>query len=111
MSGHTEGPWYQDDNGDVREEASDALIARICDGGHLNRVPNIPFDVMNDNAKLIAAAPELLSALENIRYNWGGHSEHCKTVLHKEGGKCDCDWPEVAGQCDAAIMKATGEQQ
>lgn len=60
------------------------------------------------NARLIASAPALLAALEMIRFNWAGHAEQCRGVI--EGfHKCDCDWPKVAKQCDAAIRAARGE--
>jgi hypothetical protein len=49
----------------------------------------------------------LLTALKMIRHNWAGHSEACESVLKRGDGKCDCDWPTVAAQCDAAIAKAT----
>lgn len=61
------------------------------------------------NAHLIAAAPDLLIALAAIRYTWAGHSEQCETVLCRHNKKCDCDWPDIAAQCDAAIAKANGE--
>ena len=49
---HTPGPWTAD--GHFIEATSDRTIAFLCD------------DATDDDARLIAAAPELLEALERI---------------------------------------------
>lgn len=60
---HTPGPWYR--SGDhIREEASDAIIATVSDGGR-DDTPVLTDEEIAANAHLIAAAPELLEAL-----NW-----------------------------------------
>ena len=65
----TEGPWYvtgEDDRRYIREEASDACIALMLDGGHINPAEAMPEDEIAANCRLIAAAPELHAALERI---------------------------------------------
>ena len=66
-AGFTPGPWSLTDRGDllrIREEASDAVIATTDNGGH-------PVEEIFDheqqvaNARLIAAAPDLYTALED----------------------------------------------
>lgn len=64
---HTPGPWIAESfDRYVREEATGGTIAQICkDDGHVDaktRQP-MPFDA---NARLIAAAPDLLQALRNL---------------------------------------------
>jgi len=47
-------------------------------------------------------------ALKMIRFNWAGHSERCACV-DPGGLPCDCDWPKVAAQCDAALASAPSD--
>lgn len=64
LTKHTRGPWTYD-GFIVREVASDAGIAVIQNGMHIN--PNIEIfdlDTQEANARLIAAAPKLLEALK-----------------------------------------------
>ena len=94
MSKHTPGPWtHYDDSYSVthRHEivAIGKTIARIyCTNGDQ--------DADLSNARLIAAAPELLEAAQRV-------------LAHKRG---DDDWLILAADCvalEAAIAKATGE--
>lgn len=62
---HTPGPWYADDGGRIREEASDYILARIDDGGHIGGKRMISEEAERANARLIAVAPMLLEALED----------------------------------------------
>lgn len=64
---HTAGPYYYDDNGSIREESSDAVIAHTSNGGHIN--PDIIiFDEATQaaNMKFLAAAPDMAEALRLI---------------------------------------------
>lgn len=77
MSGHTSGPWRQSE---VTPEAvlsgRDQLVAD-CSHGH--RPP--PRDEVVGNARLIAAAPELLEALEYMVDALGFGTEHPSVEL------------------------------
>lgn len=93
MSGHTPGPWSLDDN-DLRDEAQMVLADRtgcsIADvflqgrGGECEA-----------NARLIAAAPELLDALIRVRDN-------------NRKGVTGAAAREAWAAANAAIAKATG---
>lgn len=61
---------------------------------------------MEANARLIAAAPELLAALQGVvESNW--HNSLCSFVVF--GHPCDCGWSAKADAARAAIAKATGK--
>lgn len=90
---HTPGPWSYDSEGYVYG-GEQGLI--ITDPSCSN--PDISADQNEANARLIAAAPELLTALENvIQFHYGNKGLR---------GECDhIGWVRVAR---AAIAKATG---
>ena len=100
---HTPGPWYFDaDTGRVREHASDAVVAHLSDGEHVD--PDIELFDAGARAKhgrLIAAAPELLVALTDLIAPWN------------EGRRfVDMDADEVLRlfhNARAALAKARGE--
>lgn len=99
---HTPGPWINDRSHPEWERnvvwAGDAVVAHVVDDQHGNA---------NANARLIAAAPDLLAALEAWMY------------LESGGGRsrpCYCNDPEITpvGKCyvcvaAAAIEKAGGK--
>jgi hypothetical protein len=113
---HTPGPWRVSDSltndGSRPIVSEDAGIAwaRMIDLEQNKKLWQSTDPERDANAKLIAAAPALLEALVAIRHTWAGHSEQCETVLRRNNKKCDCDWPKVAAQCDAAIALAKGEE-
>ena len=97
MSKHTPGPWYVDTqakradyiraNGD--ELPGTCAIAQICSRGGWSE--------SNANARLIAAAPDLLEALIECAARLQIHIKHSEDlVAHMQACK--------------AIAKATGEQ-
>lgn len=67
---HTKGNWFIDIEVDgnmwVNSEESDLIIANICSeyNGELRKY--LPTEEEKANAKLIAAAPEMLNALQDI---------------------------------------------
>ncbi len=65
---HTPGPWYRAEQSEyIREDASDNVLARIENGGHVDPdIILIEADQQEANARLIAAAPDLLEALKDI---------------------------------------------
>ena len=91
-TGHTPGPWVvhpTTHHPAVRSVGtSDTGPRRICTVGSMNGNP-----VDKKNARLIAAAPELLEALQFVMAASG---EQLSTAFE---------------QAEAAIAKATGEQQ
>ena len=59
---HTPGPWYVGDDGNVwRTPTADRTGTNICD-----MVSSVTIDETQANGRLIAAAPELLEALESF---------------------------------------------
>lgn len=97
----TPGPWCVscDDDMYIREEASDYIIASISDGGH-PEVELFGADTQGANAQLIAAAPELLAALQNVMSwidNWFPNFAE------------DDEWPADRDRARAVILKAAGE--
>ena len=63
MNKHTPGPWFVDHKSPFLVRAGDDIDGRhIAHIGPANYTPR--FDVDEPNAKLIAAAPDLLEALE-----------------------------------------------
>lgn len=95
---HTPGPWFVDHKSPFLVRAHDDIDGRhIAHVGPANYVPR--FDVDEPNARLIAAAPELLEALQSIVENYGYSSY--PSDEDKESS------PEVVA-ARAAIAKATG---
>ena len=89
---HTPGPWQK-----KRNISSVAVLDNS--GGLVARLPATEWDIekQDDNARLIAAAPELL---EVLRYIEG-------VALANEPR----DLPTIAAKARAAIDKATGETE
>ena len=111
MTKHTQGPWETFDNGTdtagiVRysEDSSyndgrDSII--ICLFKEDGLIPT-ELAAQEANARLIAAAPELLAALENavnmLRF-------HCEVTYSENLG----EYMDTLSECDSAINKAKGE--
>ena len=95
---HTSGPWT------IIRESEDAII-RYSDGALASYIARIyngtlcpEHGTVDANARLIAAAPELLAALKTI-----ANSEELKT------GTFVCDFQTLQGVARAAIAKAKGQ--
>ena len=92
QSGHTPGPWHVDGTG----------IRALVRGADLTVVAlrhRLPGNIHEANARLIAAAPELLAALEAVRF-------YCIPGMN---------WTDEIGQellakADAAIAKVHGKE-
>ena len=66
MTKHTQGEWWVDEFNRVRSCDSDGFIAHMSDGGFPHDCePLYDEETQAANARLIAAAPEMLEALEN----------------------------------------------
>jgi hypothetical protein len=85
---HTPGPWIISDNRYVQEDAHGGIIARV-DGKNLHA-----------NIRLIAAAPDLLEALQRFA--------QCSNVRDIVQG--DTELALAVFQARAAIAKAIGKE-
>ena len=123
---HTPGPWKLHEHYYGEPLAVDAEDGRAwvvwsrriasCDGGRLiaevsastSRVGWPQADnrqEMEANARLIAAAPELLMALQAL-VDGGWHAPDCNSQVF--GDKCDCGMEAKFDAARDAIAKATG---
>jgi len=99
MSTHTAGPWFvtTDHTGKVATVYADSEGARVCT--FLGAVPrNLGPDSIAANARLIAAAPDLLDALKAIVKSLADQDDE---------GLIEHAQPMIDAR--AAIKKATGE--
>jgi hypothetical protein len=88
---HSPAPWSIDF--DLIEDSTGKPVARV-----------IPRLTGEQNHKLIAAAPELLAALENLR----GSIRHGATCRAPQAFPCSCDADQLWEMSGAAIAKAKG---
>lgn len=93
MSKHTPGPWFVDHKSPFLVRAGDDIDGRhIAHIGPANYTPR--FDVDEPNARLIAAAPDLLEALEHML-------NVCPAI--------DSSGEEARGKALAIVARAKGE--
>lgn len=98
MSKHTPGPWYAFWNENFwqinteSDEFQNMCIGDVCESSEIFDKGHKPHDHAEANARLIAAAPDLLEALEIARFH-----------VSMEGTADDLE------KVDAAIAKARGE--
>lgn len=95
MSKHTKGPWIVDDRDIVDDEGYTIAVAkRVTDhfSDNLDEVDSIATEA---NARLIAAAPEMLEQLKyctEVLKNWMPEkaktlTEECERLINKAEGK------------------------
>lgn len=106
MNKHTPGPWFVDHKSPFLVRAGDDIDGRhIAHIGPANYTPR--FDVDEPNAKLIAAAPDLLEALEACR------NELLSMInMHNAQDPNDGSWlydHQTICEADLAIARARGE--
>ena len=97
MAEHTPGPWMKSTHGGISKYS-----IWSSSGQHIadtNTTKSIGFERCAANASLIAAAPDLLEALED-----------CVAVMDRELAGLKVIQPELSA-ARAAIAKATGEPQ
>jgi len=109
MPEHTKGPWAYDNDMVGYEMPNRQYYARIY---AVNPGPEYDFTVgfardadtaqRAANAALLAAAPDLLEALEAILNDVEGYG-----LAHPEGGRFECDHNDIAR---AVIRRAKGGQ-
>jgi hypothetical protein len=96
MSKHTAGPWFVENEYNVFAVDTHRLVASA--GGYASNVRSVQVHVENvANARLIAAAPDLLSVLREIRQ---------RIQLNIDEG--ETEWTIYTPMIDAAIAKAEG---
>ena len=96
--GHTPGPWTY---GVPSPGANFSIYATRMSIGRLGIASNSKRAAEGEaNARLIAAAPDLLEALRQVMGWIDGWDPN---FIH------DADWPETAHHIRAAISRATGE--
>lgn len=106
MSEHAPGPWTVDkaqvllgtQDGD---EVSDSMGNRVCEVSHLS--------TKLANARLIAAAPELLEALKGILDSYEAYLALNESKPEDQWDEYDCAFLPKWRAAQAAIKKATGE--
>lgn len=104
MAQHTPGPWTRGEDSPISHPswiigAPGAPVAECC---HYGLDPRD----YEANATLIAAAPELLAALESCLAELAGY----EMMLFEDGGHDDdcAEYHAVMDKAQAAIAKATG---
>lgn len=95
---HTPGPWCIDDNGQIRAQDNDAIIAGIDYGGTLHGRENFTPSQMVQHAKLIAAAPDMFEALKDV-------------IAAPEEGWTLQQGLDLLQKCRAALVKAGVKQE
>ncbi len=105
MAEHTPGRWIHDEEfGEIRGD--EAILIAIVDGSHSKGIDWTPFDEERDaNARLIAAAPDLLAALYAAQAAFA--PETIADPTFDPHGAVGPD--EAVGLMLAAIAKARGE--
>ena len=97
---HTPGPWH------VARQGDPDLPFAVMAGTYYVATPHlyVPGSSPEANARLIAAAPDLLEALKAVVYQFGPwHDEICPG-----DDTCDCGAKPVHDAVNAAIRKAEG---
>lgn len=96
----TPGPWHSDDYGYIwAGESKDAhMIAEVRGWGWIQYLPN-PEQIQDANRDLIAAAPELYGALDEL-------TRMVESLLRVSGNP---ESGSFGGKAKAALAKARGE--
>lgn len=108
MVKHTSGPWEMEESEDLCWVENGALqVCELVAGKSCATEKHLPREEKIANAHLIAAAPELLEALENCSRELGKH-----IVAHNLIGDNIIDNPadfQTVGEAEDVIKKAKGE--
>jgi hypothetical protein len=109
MNEHTPTPWYWDGQRYIREESTDAPLARMQDDdGHINprERKSLPADANAAHVlKCVNLHDELVAALERMVAAYGGVTD----MVSRDGERYQSDGAECAElAARAAIAKAKG---
>lgn len=103
----TPGPWVWKKSGSYywlgEELETDSDYAIVDDGSACGEYGKIIYP-KTPNAKLIAAAPELLEALRDMLSGW-------KYIREQHGDLYGVGWDRAQDKANAAIAKALGESK
>ena len=106
---HTPGPWYAlrgQRNISIRYKTGDRLLPMVNVASVRGKFPtDCPYGSSEANARLIAAAPELLEAAKLVLAWYESEDDHSKADFYERMEMCRAS--EMAIR--AAIAKATGE--
>ncbi len=111
---HTPGPWEvmpEEDNRDYIRIRGTVLgekfkIANVCAESSAEHWTARDAEAARANARLIAAAPELLEALKEMAEYYGGaHEDDCP-----QDDTCDCGLKPFNDRVNLAIAKAEGRE-
>lgn len=109
MSKHTPGPWYAFWNENFwqintsSDEFQNMAVGDVCESSEIYDKNHKPHDHSEANAKLIAAAPDLLEALEGLL------DRYTSLVSCGDCGYWNAEVEEEVIASRAAIAKARGE--
>jgi hypothetical protein len=98
MTGYTKGPWLLDGRTiyALNDEGVNRFYASVQDA-------HAPAYELNANARLIASAPDLLEALEDMLSGW-------KYIRSSHGDLYGVGWDRAQDKAIAAIARAKGEE-
>lgn len=99
MSKHTPGPWYVYEHEDERRIGVPLMAGRYVPHAVVRHPGDIPNGTLDANARLIAAAPDLLRAIGDVR---------TRLIEHGHGQIPAYAFSEIMEAIDAAIAKAEG---
>src|SRR5688572_22997275 len=107
---HTPGPWVQDPTGDIGWWLIGTAEREVAEARGEDRFSGMTAGEARANARLIAAAPDLLAALKEL-VDWQG-VEH-QAAAGPDGDAEDCPGDDtcrcpIVAQVNAAIAKAEG---
>lgn len=107
---HTPGPWYAlrgQRNISIRHKTGDKLLPMVNVASVRGYFPtDCPYGSSEANARLIAAAPELLEAAKLVLEWYEAEDNHSGTDFYQRMQMCRDSEDAIR----AAIAKATGEQ-
>ncbi|MGN6312888.1 MAG: hypothetical protein ACTHMO_03900 [Rhodanobacteraceae bacterium] len=104
---HTPGPWITD-RPYIRSHGGNATVCEVKDGWYNRSGPQYSQEEIQANARLIAAAPELLEALQALEPFLSTQSQMLDSASLNEGRASDFDVASMKAR--ATIAKATGAQ-
>lgn len=100
----TPGPWFRDDSRAIGPKSTedDQSYGMIIPVGWVEFDPEV--DVQVANQRIMAAAPELLDALQDMLSGW-------KYIRDQHGDLYGVGWDRAQNKAIEAISKALGESQ